>query len=187
MKRISILALLLLAITNTTLAATVTGISNLLINGTRYDATIHTSGSFNDIWDSNGDGIFGNDASILNRAPTFWGDSDLAKQATQAVMDALGLVDDWSGAPKYTDEIATPYTFWVRSSTTAAMWQDGTSDTDVDMIWNAGLYLNTDYATPGVVAWVSYAPSAVPLPAAVWLFGSGILGLIGFSKRKRPA
>lgn len=27
--------------------------------------------------------------------------------------------------------------------------------------------------------------SAVPVPAAVWLFGSGILGLIGFSKRKR--
>jgi hypothetical protein len=27
--------------------------------------------------------------------------------------------------------------------------------------------------------------SAVPLPAAVWLFGSGILGLIGFSKRKQ--
>ncbi|MEJ1336373.1 MAG: discoidin domain-containing protein [Candidatus Sedimenticola sp. (ex Thyasira tokunagai)] len=29
--------------------------------------------------------------------------------------------------------------------------------------------------------------SAVPVPAAVWLFGSGILGLIGFSRRKRSA
>jgi hypothetical protein len=27
--------------------------------------------------------------------------------------------------------------------------------------------------------------SAVPLPAAVWLFGSGLLGLIGVAKRKR--
>ncbi len=27
--------------------------------------------------------------------------------------------------------------------------------------------------------------SAVPVPAAVWLFGSGIFGLIGFSRRKR--
>ncbi|MEJ1355250.1 MAG: VPLPA-CTERM sorting domain-containing protein [Candidatus Sedimenticola sp. (ex Thyasira tokunagai)] len=27
--------------------------------------------------------------------------------------------------------------------------------------------------------------SAVPLPAAVWLFGTGLLGLIGFSKRKK--
>ncbi len=30
-------------------------------------------------------------------------------------------------------------------------------------------------------------PSAVPVPAAIWLFGSGILGLIGFSRRKKAA
>ena len=29
--------------------------------------------------------------------------------------------------------------------------------------------------------------SAVPLPAAVWLFGSGLLGLLGWSKRKQVA
>ena len=29
--------------------------------------------------------------------------------------------------------------------------------------------------------------SAVPVPAAVWLFGTGILGLIGFSKRRKTA
>ncbi len=29
--------------------------------------------------------------------------------------------------------------------------------------------------------------SAVPVPAAVWLFVSGLLGLIGFSKRKKTA
>ena len=27
-------------------------------------------------------------------------------------------------------------------------------------------------------------PSAVPVPAAVWLFGSGLLGLIGVVRRK---
>jgi hypothetical protein len=30
-----------------------------------------------------------------------------------------------------------------------------------------------------------YVVSAVPVPAAVWLFGSGLVGLIGFSWRKR--
>lgn len=29
-----------------------------------------------------------------------------------------------------------------------------------------------------------YGPAAVPLPAALWLFGSGILGLIGVARRK---
>jgi len=28
------------------------------------------------------------------------------------------------------------------------------------------------------------APSAVPIPSAVWLFSSGLIGLIGFAKRK---
>ena len=27
--------------------------------------------------------------------------------------------------------------------------------------------------------------SAVPVPAAVWLFGSGLIGLLGLAKRKR--
>jgi hypothetical protein len=29
------------------------------------------------------------------------------------------------------------------------------------------------------------APSAVPVPAAVWLFGSGLVGLVGIARRKR--
>lgn len=31
---------------------------------------------------------------------------------------------------------------------------------------------------------VEFAPSAVPVPAAAWLFGSGLLGVIGVTKRK---
>ena len=31
----------------------------------------------------------------------------------------------------------------------------------------------------------SPAPAAVPLPAAVWLFGSGLLGLVGVARRRR--
>ena len=30
-----------------------------------------------------------------------------------------------------------------------------------------------------------YAVSSVPVPAAIWLFGSGLLGLIGISRRKK--
>ncbi len=33
----------------------------------------------------------------------------------------------------------------------------------------------------------SFLVSSVPVPAAVWLFGSGLLGLIGFSKHKKTA
>jgi uncharacterized lipoprotein YmbA len=30
----------------------------------------------------------------------------------------------------------------------------------------------------------AYQPAVVPVPAAVWLFGSGLLGLIGIARRK---
>lgn len=34
---------------------------------------------------------------------------------------------------------------------------------------------------------VEALPSAVPVPAAVWLFGSGLLGLIGIARRKKAS
>ena len=40
------------------------------------------------------------------------------------------------------------------------------------------------YDTALTAAEVSAMVSPVPIPAALWLFGTGILGLIGFSKRK---
>jgi hypothetical protein len=33
----------------------------------------------------------------------------------------------------------------------------------------------------------SVEPNVVPVPAAVWLFGSGLIGLLGVAKRKKPA
>ena len=32
-----------------------------------------------------------------------------------------------------------------------------------------------------------YLIQAVPVPAAVWLFGSGLLGLVGMARRKKAA
>lgn len=38
--------------------------------------------------------------------------------------------------------------------------------------------------TNAVVGTFSLAPAAVPVPAAVWMFGSGLLGLLGVSRKK---
>jgi len=49
---------------------------------------------------------------------------------------------------------------------------------------SGGSLLNPDFAAASVT--VAEAPiSAVPVPAAVWLFGSGLIGLLGFAKRKK--
>jgi hypothetical protein len=41
--------------------------------------------------------------------------------------------------------------------------------------------VNLDYS------WAVHAGNVVPVPAAVWLFGSGLLGLVGISRRKKAA
>ena len=52
---------------------------------------------------------------------------------------------------------------------------------------SAGLSASVAEATedPGVTATGTIGTSAVPVPAAVWLFGSGLLGLIGIARRKQ--
>jgi len=63
--------------------------------------------------------------------------------------------------------------------------------------YSATLNLNAWFASPGFdvvtpAITVDYAlhlegtVSAVPVPAAVWLFGSGLLGLAGVARRRRP-
>jgi hypothetical protein len=66
---------------------------------------------------------------------------------------------------------------WFSNSHLHIDWMDG-----ADGHWS-GLDFNlTGYSTAeGLVV----RASAVPLPAAVWLLGSGLLGLVGFSKRKK--
>ena len=43
-----------------------------------------------------------------------------------------------------------------------------------------------DDMTSGQVAYL-LTPRAVPLPASVWLFASGLLGLVGISRRRKAA
>jgi hypothetical protein len=59
----------------------------------------------------------------------------------------------------------------------------------------SGTWLNQSFAslgmTPGTYVWswasdsITLQVSAVPIPAAVWLFGSGLLGLVGIARRKK--
>jgi hypothetical protein len=50
-----------------------------------------------------------------------------------------------------------------------------------------GFNLNIDFLSMHVTSCTSdvCTPAAVPVPAAVWLFGSGLAGLIGVARRKR--
>ena len=51
-----------------------------------------------------------------------------------------------------------------------------------------GTYSQLTWTNPQNEVWYGFtvgAPAAVPIPAAAWLFGSGLLGLIGVARRKK--
>jgi hypothetical protein len=54
------------------------------------------------------------------------------------------------------------------------------SQTNAGTYWQEGQFLPSSYGV-----WFNRDVSHVPLPAAVWLFGSAMLGLLGVAKRRR--
>jgi len=152
-------------------------ISGLEVGGYFYNATFHPGASFNDLYDLNSDGV-------LDSTPMFWGDRDTARAATQAIIDALSHT--YKTAPGYdSDHFLVPYDFTV-----------GVSIASVDVFLDYAGALTIDiidqpYRQRHLVflayPYVTFESSPVPIPPAVWLFGSGLLGLIGFTKRKKAA
>jgi hypothetical protein len=74
---------------------------------------------------------------------------------------------------------ASNWDFYNTATLDSALILDGTADNPGNQISNAMIA-----ATSGL----TYTPtgiSTVPLPAAAWLFGSGLLGLIGVARRKK--
>ena len=83
----------------------------------------------------------------------------------------------------------------------ALNWMASAADRDNSLLYAVDIVDNDFYVYDGV-SWTALANtltggnhttlayvsdiSAVPIPAAVWLFGSGLIGLIGVARRKKP-
>ena len=86
----------------------------------------------------------------------------------------------------YAFELSVPYPdyFLVKNSTDIALFQN-----NVELDWGVfniaemeGFHLGEEYTISHVTQFDSIGE--VPIPAAVWLFGSGLLGLVGVARRK---
>lgn len=59
---------------------------------------------------------------------------------------------------------------------------------DLGTIASSDMYSAEDrFLFDRTVGWLVVRPSAVPIPSALWLFGSGLIGLIGLARRKGNA
>jgi hypothetical protein len=97
----------------------------------------------------------------------------------------IDVVDIWNqnqvfGPSSMSTGGSTTLDPWSGVSTTA--WNGMSIDWDGDGI-NGGAMIDGPFQ--GFSANFNVMINPVPVPAAVWLFGSGLMGLLGFSRRKK--
>ena len=78
------------------------------------------------------------------------------------------------------DITAACYNYGISAS--CSSWVDSSiitfDQTAFDALMGENTYNLDDYYT------IAYSPNIVPIPSAVWLFGSGLIGLVGVARRK---
>ena len=60
----------------------------------------------------------------------------------------------------------------------------GATGLTVDDVSNVSFQYGTSFDEP-IIPPTGGPPAAIPVPAAVWLFGSGLLGLVGVARRRK--
>jgi len=61
---------------------------------------------------------------------------------------------------------------------------DFTADVGTNLLLS-GSYTDSNFLDTSILSSTLASVSAVPIPAAVWLFGSGLIGLVGLAKRRK--
>ena len=122
-----------------------------------------------------GTGMFGSESAT----------SILSASANTATLDFSGLVWDWNGVNDIHMYDATFGDAGIATLTCGVNCSNG----DRYILDYAGHIRSGDGGLGGelVLLHLEGTISAVPIPAAVWLFGSGLLGLIGFVRPKNAA
>lgn len=171
-------------------AAVITFLPSLDINGTSYDVTIHVTGNYENIWGSSPSSTTGlGSGGSLGSGPEFWNNGIGASHAGNAIRDALGTVHTWNGN---SDSVMVPYGFYPAGPPD----YDPSAFIQVAVDWNNAIgldYVVSDEISPvqsaprglegGAYAFASFEPSQVPVPGAVWLLGSGFIGLVGIRRK----
>ncbi len=157
-----------------TIVALVLLLSPALASAALIDVTVQSfGGSYNgSYWEDTGAGTYNTETTEILYTSVGSGvaGSDYFEATTEA--RALGLIAE------YTMIACTPEANYICSFVGGGSQQAIGIANTVDESGSGylvGSYLGTEITTQ---------ISPVPLPAAAWLFGSALLGLIGYSKRK---
>lgn len=113
---------------------------------------------------------FDSDSDIFNLSYNITvGNYDFTEQTAESFVSEFTVAD-----PANVEDIS------------AFFFQAGDSsfnDLDISYGTSGGIWSATDAASSNVISG-TFTVSAVPVPAAVWMFGSAMLGLAGFKRKK---
>ena len=171
----------------------VIAINDLVVGGTTYNATFHGDGSptgwqsFFTLWGDLGTSSTG----LLGGTPTFWENPDGAEAMALAISAALGTTEhtDVNGG-NINDSYFLPFSYVPRTLTNQSSY-DAFQDIGLspyltnDILVSKRADIHQLASERPVVSFDVVSTSSVPVPAAVWLFGSGLIGLIGIARRKK--
>lgn len=152
---------------------------------TRYDFGFVTGGSYNLITNQFGNNVGsftftgGTAVDFALRDRGADNNAGTADDVIYSISNAADYADQWYYAPIDASNSRNPVVTSPYYHTLALLWDlnlDGIADTGFDIGVSTPL-LGTDGVAPSV--------TAVPLPAAIWLLGAGLLGMTGSVRRKK--
>ena len=164
------------------------------LNGIAVTDVTGNMGGANECWgtfNGNDPGPSGDGFSVGGTIFNF-----VAKENTPGILEGMDIglvVRPGGGAPNGTWSFdpgkfaPTEFLIVLKAANAAgfAAWIfDGTEANSTSGTWLVG-WTNGGGNTPDLSHLSIYAPTPIPIPAAVWLFGSGLLGLVGVARRKR--
>ncbi len=160
----------------------VTGISGVVIDGNTYDATFHNT---------------------FATADEFVYTEAFAKSATEALLDLFTGTGEFQGTePDLVTDVFVGSELDFVANITTIYEVGGNGDVLAWTFTNKGHFINDPLNDPLDVigqsnnfdptfdspslAYTEWSQvSTVPVPATVWLMGSGLLGLIGYSRKNK--
>jgi hypothetical protein len=110
----------------------------------------------------------------------------------QSISEIKITYDDPQGAfNQYPNQgvysVTGPGSLLIFEAINGDLFRTDTYSPELNDVGNYLVELTGDFVYPQTNWSVDFTVSQVPLPAAAWLFGSGLLGMIGIARRKKAA
>ena len=118
------------------------------------------------------------------------GDSVCTHTGVSPVSSPCGLITGWTDGNLGNNHTSTFDFAWFLDDNGDADSLRIESTGQLNIYDYGSISASDEYAASGrgaanSITWLVTRPAVVPVPAAIWLFGSGLLGLIGIARRKK--